>query len=223
MAGIDLVHVPYKGGGQALNDLLGGQIQLMFNPPVSLMQHGAKGKVRLLAITSSKRVEGIDLPTMSESGVPGFESSVWFGLFVPTGTPEPVIRKLNGELNRILGTSDVIERFHAAGLVRGRRNAGGARRLLSRRHDAMGQGRQGFRRKAGLKEPTVAAPAIRTARRAPSSPDRVPRLRPPGRPVRDRGPHQRPQVARRSRPIGAKSALAGRRAPARHVGPSRRR
>jgi len=117
MAGIDLVHVPYKGGGQALNDLLGGQIQLMFNPPASLMQHGAKGKVRLLAITSDKRVEGIDLPTVSESGLPGFESSVWFGLFVPAGTPEPAIRKLNGALNRILGMSDVVERFRAAGLV----------------------------------------------------------------------------------------------------------
>ncbi len=117
MAGVDLVHVPYKGGGQALNDLIGGQIQLMFNPPSSIMPHAAKGRIRALAITSVKRIDGIDLPTMAEAGLPGFESSVWFGLFVPAETPQPVIRKLSGEVDRILQIADVAERFRAAGLV----------------------------------------------------------------------------------------------------------
>ena len=117
MAGVDLVHVPYKGGGQALNDLIGGQIQLMFNPPSSIMPHAARGRVRALAITSAKRIDGIDLPTMAEAGLPGFESSVWFGLFVPAATPVPVIRKLNAEIDRILRMADVAERFCAAGLT----------------------------------------------------------------------------------------------------------
>lgn len=117
MASVSLVHIPYKGGGQALNDLLGGQIQLMFNPPASLMQHAAKGRVRLLAISTAKRVEGIDLPTLSEAGLPGFESTVWFGLFAPAGTPLPVIRRISESVNTILRQADVGEQFRAAGLV----------------------------------------------------------------------------------------------------------
>ena len=117
MAGVSFVHIPYKGGGQALNDLLGGQIQLMFNPPASLMQHAAKGRVRLLAISTAKRVEGIDLPTLSEAGLPGFESTVWFGLFAPAGTPVPVIRRIAESVNAILHQPEVVEQFRAAGLV----------------------------------------------------------------------------------------------------------
>ena len=117
MAGVNFIHIPYKGGGQALNDLLGGQIQLMFNPPASLMQHAAKGRVRLLAISTAKRVEGIDLPTLSEAGLPGFESTVWFGLFAPAGTPVPVIRRIAESVNAILHQPEVVEQFRAAGLV----------------------------------------------------------------------------------------------------------
>jgi tripartite-type tricarboxylate transporter receptor subunit TctC len=101
-ANLDIVHIPYKGGGPALADLLGGQIQLMFNPPSSLMPHHRAGKVRALAVSSQQRVEGVDLPTIAESGLPGFESSVWFALFAPAGTPRPIIDRVNAEVNKIL-------------------------------------------------------------------------------------------------------------------------
>lgn len=117
MAKIDLVHVPYKGGGPALTDLLGGQIQAMFNPPSSLMPHHKAGKVRVLAVGSKQRVAGLELPTVAESGLPGFESSVWFALFAPAGTPKPFIAKLNVEVNRILRQKEVVERFTNVGLI----------------------------------------------------------------------------------------------------------
>jgi tripartite-type tricarboxylate transporter receptor subunit TctC len=101
-ANLDIVHIPYKGGGPALADLLGGQIQLMFNPPSSLMPHHRAGKVRALAVSSQQRVDGVDLPTIAESGLPGFESSVWFALFAPAGTPRPIIDRVNAEVNKLL-------------------------------------------------------------------------------------------------------------------------
>jgi tripartite-type tricarboxylate transporter receptor subunit TctC len=117
MAKVDLVHVPYKGGGPAMTDLIGGQIQVLFNPASSLMPHHKAGKMRVLAIGSSQRVPDLNLPTVAEAGLPGFESSVWFALFVPAGTPQPVIAKLNGELNRILKDKRVVELFTSAGLI----------------------------------------------------------------------------------------------------------
>lgn len=117
MAKVNLVHVPYKGGGPAMTDLIGGQIQALFNPAVSLMPHHKSGKLRVLAVGTSQRVPGLDLPTVAEAGLPGFESSVWFALFVPGATPKAVIAKLNGEVNRILKDKRVIELFTSAGLV----------------------------------------------------------------------------------------------------------
>lgn len=117
MAGVNLVHVPYKGGGPAMTDLIGGQIQVLFNPAVSLMPHHKSGKMRVLAVGTSRRVPGLDLPTVAEAGLPGFESSVWFALFVPAATPRPIIGKLNTEVSRILKDKRVVELFTNAGLV----------------------------------------------------------------------------------------------------------
>jgi tripartite-type tricarboxylate transporter receptor subunit TctC len=117
MAKINLVHVPYKGGGPAITDLIGGQIQVLFNPAVSLMPHHKSGRMRVLAVGTRQRVPGLDLPTVAEAGLPGFESSVWFALFVPAATPKTIIAKLNGEANRILRDKRVIEVFSNAGLV----------------------------------------------------------------------------------------------------------
>jgi len=117
MAKVDLVHVPYKGGGPAMTDLIGGQIQVLFNPASSLMPHHRAGKMRVLAVGTPQRLPDLDLPTVAEAGLPGFESSVWFALFVPAGTPQPIIAKVNGEVNRILKDKRVVELFTSAGLI----------------------------------------------------------------------------------------------------------
>jgi tripartite-type tricarboxylate transporter receptor subunit TctC len=116
MAKVDITHIPYKGGGQAFNDLLGGQIQVMFNPSSSLLPHHKAGKLRVLAVGSKKRIDGLDFPTVAESGLPGFESTVWYSMFAPAGTPRPVVQRLNAEINRALKDKTVIEQFAAVGL-----------------------------------------------------------------------------------------------------------
>jgi tripartite-type tricarboxylate transporter receptor subunit TctC len=100
-----------------MTDLIGGQIQVLFNPAVSLMPHHKSGKLRVLAVGTSQRVPELDLPTVAEAGLPGFESSVWFALFVPAGTPRSIIGKLNAEVSRILKDKRVVELFTAAGLI----------------------------------------------------------------------------------------------------------
>jgi tripartite-type tricarboxylate transporter receptor subunit TctC len=117
MADVNLVHVPYKGGGPAMTDLIGGQIQVLFNPATSLMPHHRSGKMRALAVGSKERIPGLDLPTVAEAGLPGFESSVWFALFVPAGTSRAIIGKWNAEVNRILKDKRVVELFTNAGLI----------------------------------------------------------------------------------------------------------
>lgn len=102
MAKIEIQHVPFKGGGQAMAALMGGEVQVMFNPASTVAPQHAGGRVRMIAISTEERVPGLDVPTVSESGLAGFESSVWFGLFAPAGTPAPIIAKLNADVNRIL-------------------------------------------------------------------------------------------------------------------------
>lgn len=115
MAKIDMVHVPFKGGGDALTALLSGQIQVLFNPASTLVPHEKSGRLRLLAVGASRRVEGLNLPTVAESGLPGFESGVWFALFAPAGTPAPIVAKLNSDINLILKDKQVADQLLAAG------------------------------------------------------------------------------------------------------------
>ena len=103
LAGIEMVHVPYKGSGQAIPDLIGGQIQLMVEPLASAMPHIRGGKVRALAVTSRQRVASLpDLPTAEEAGLPGYEVTAWYGLLAPAGTPPEVVAKLNAEMNKVI-------------------------------------------------------------------------------------------------------------------------
>jgi tripartite-type tricarboxylate transporter receptor subunit TctC len=103
MANVQLLHVPYKGGAPAMNDLLGGQIQTMFQTAPEAIPYVRDGKLRAIAITSVKRSPlAPELPTVAESGIPGYESSTWIGMTVPAGTPKPVIARLNAELNKAL-------------------------------------------------------------------------------------------------------------------------
>jgi len=116
MAGVQMTHVPYKGSAPALQDLLGGQVQLMFdNLPPSLPQIKA-GKLRPLAVTSLTRAPALpDIPTIAESGLPGFEASSWFGILAPTGTPPAIIAKVNAEVAKWLASPEGKEKLVAIG------------------------------------------------------------------------------------------------------------
>jgi len=107
-ADINLVHVPYKGTPQAVPDLLSGQVQAMFANTLSVLPQVKAGRLRALAISSAKRSAAApELPTVAESGMPGYESGTWFGLFAPAGTPRDVVNRLNAELGRIVATADM--------------------------------------------------------------------------------------------------------------------
>ncbi len=110
-AKIDIVHVPYKGGGPAITDLAGGQTAMMFGPAVGILPLAKDGKIRALAVTSAKRSPlAAELPTMAET-MPGFEIVGWYGLAAPAGTPKSAIAKLNSETNLALQSSDLIARL----------------------------------------------------------------------------------------------------------------
>ena len=112
MAGIDMLHVPYKGVGNAVTDLLGGQVQVMVSPMQSVISHVKSGKLRALGVTGTKRSPAApDVPTIAEAGVPGYESVGWFGMMAPAGTPKEVALLLNREVNRILQQADVRPRL----------------------------------------------------------------------------------------------------------------
>ena len=120
MAGVDLVSVPYKGGGPAVLDLVAGRVQMYFSTVPAALAQVQAGKLRGLAVTSAKRVNLMpDVPTVAESGLPGYEITGWFGLFAPAGTPQPVIAKLNRELNQVLRAPETQKRFESEGLVPG--------------------------------------------------------------------------------------------------------
>jgi tripartite-type tricarboxylate transporter receptor subunit TctC len=108
MAGVDLLHVPYKGTGQALTDLLAGHVNLMFAPAQTVMPYVQAGKLKALAVTAARRSETLpNLPTVAESGLPGYEAVGWFGLLAPAATPKATVAKLSVEANRVLAMSDV--------------------------------------------------------------------------------------------------------------------
>lgn len=114
--GVDLTHVPYRGSGPAVNDLVGGQVDVMFdNLPSSIGQIRA-GNLRAIAVTSAQRSPALpDVPTIAESGLPGFDASSWFGLFAPAGTPKPIVDKLNAAVNKALEEPAVKQRYAEVG------------------------------------------------------------------------------------------------------------
>jgi tripartite-type tricarboxylate transporter receptor subunit TctC len=116
MAGIDIVHVPYKGAPQAVSDVLAGHMQLMFNSVAPIVPYIKAGRVRVLGIASLQRSPQMpDLPTISESGVPGFEAVNWFGLFAPAKTPKAVIDRINGAVVATVKSPEMQARFIALG------------------------------------------------------------------------------------------------------------
>ncbi len=114
----DMVHVPYKGGAPSTTGLLSGEIQVLFSPISTMLPHAKAGRARVLAVSSARRVElAPDLPSVAESGVPGFDGTSWYPFFAPARTPQTIIRKINGDINRILQKPEVRGRFLAMGMV----------------------------------------------------------------------------------------------------------
>ena len=112
MAGVDLLHVPYKGTGQALTDLLAGHVNLMFAPSQTVIHYLRAGKLKALAVTGARRSETLpDLPTVAESGLPGYEAVGWFGLLAPAATPKASVARASADVNRVLAMSDVREKM----------------------------------------------------------------------------------------------------------------
>ena len=116
MANVNIVHVPYKSGSPAIVDLAGGHVQLMFSNIINSMPHVKSRRLHALAITSTKRsVLAPQLPTVSESGVPGYQADAWYGVLVPARTPADIVNRLNGEIMSVLKSRDVRELAMAQG------------------------------------------------------------------------------------------------------------
>jgi tripartite-type tricarboxylate transporter receptor subunit TctC len=118
MTKVDYVHVPYRGGAPAMADLLGGQIQLLFESLGTAHPHLKTGKVRALAVTGTRRDPSLpDVPTVAEAGVAGYSSVPWYTISAPSGVPAPIVNKLNAEINAVLKSPDLIERWQSQGVV----------------------------------------------------------------------------------------------------------
>jgi tripartite-type tricarboxylate transporter receptor subunit TctC len=115
-AGIDIVHVPYSGNGPAGTAVMGGQVQALFGSMPAVLPHAKAGRVRPVAVGTAKRSAALpDVPTVAESGYPGFEVSLWLGFFAPKGTPQPVVKKLYDELTAIAKSSEMKTQFERNG------------------------------------------------------------------------------------------------------------
>jgi tripartite-type tricarboxylate transporter receptor subunit TctC len=115
-AGVDILHVPYKGSAPAIADLIGGQVSIMYDTVASCLPHVKAGKIRALAVATAKRSSALpDVPTIAEAALPGFEVTTWFGALAPAKTPKELVAKLNAEIVRILALPDVRKRLLDAG------------------------------------------------------------------------------------------------------------
>jgi tripartite-type tricarboxylate transporter receptor subunit TctC len=118
LAKVEMTHIPYRGGAPAINDLIPGRVDVIFDNMPSILQHAKAGSLRALAVTTRDRVSVVpDIPTIAESGVPGFDVFSWFGFFVPAKTPQDVIARINADTNAALAYAPVKSRFEELGAV----------------------------------------------------------------------------------------------------------
>ena len=116
MAGLDIVHVPYKGSSGARTDVLGGQVQMMFDAITTMAPNVRAGKLKALGTTGKTRSPVLpDVPTVAEAGVPGYEATIWLGIMAPTGTPKPIVERLNAEIRKVVNSAEVKEAWAKQG------------------------------------------------------------------------------------------------------------
>jgi tripartite-type tricarboxylate transporter receptor subunit TctC len=117
MADVQMKHVPYRGAGPALADLLGGQVDLMFDTVAQSLPHIKAGKLKALGVTTRGRSSSLpDVPTIAEAGLPGYEMAAWIGLIAPAGTPDAIVQKVQAEVARLVKAPDVVEALRPQGL-----------------------------------------------------------------------------------------------------------
>jgi len=117
LAGVNLVHIPYKGSPPAVTDLMAGEVALMFSPSSTVLPHVKSGRLRALAVTTASRLPSLpDLPTVAESGLKGYETITWFGFVAPAKTPPAVVTRLNAEIVKVLALPDVRNQFRIQGI-----------------------------------------------------------------------------------------------------------
>jgi tripartite-type tricarboxylate transporter receptor subunit TctC len=118
MAGIDLVHVPYRNSGEARSGVIGGQVQMMIDAVTTMAPNVEAGQVRALATTGKTRSSVLpNVPTVTDSGVPGYEATIWLGFMAPAGTPKPIIDKLNAAINAAVKRPDIVKLWAGQGAV----------------------------------------------------------------------------------------------------------
>jgi tripartite-type tricarboxylate transporter receptor subunit TctC len=117
MAGVDLVHVTFKGGGPAILDVVAGHTEIIITSLIGVMPHINSGRLRVLGVGSAKRTSSLpDVPTIAEAGVPGYETSIWYGLFAPAGTPAAIIEQLHAATTAVLAGPELRKKFDAQGV-----------------------------------------------------------------------------------------------------------
>src|SRR6202158_2917891 len=156
MAGVDILHVPYKGSSQARTDTIGGQVDMMFDAVTTMSEFAKLGKVRALATTGKARSSVLpNVPTMSEAGVPGSEAVIWLGVMAPKGAPPEIVRRLNAEITAIVGRPEVRDDWARQGRGGDKNESGGVRPLYRRRHREVGAHRQDLGRQARPVNPSA--------------------------------------------------------------------
>ncbi|GAC1337328.1 MAG: tripartite tricarboxylate transporter substrate binding protein [Beijerinckiaceae bacterium] len=118
LSGTDLIHIPYRGSGEARNAVIGGHVQMMFDAVTTMAPNVEAGQVRALGVTGQKHSSVLpDVPTIAEAGVPGYEATIWLGIMAPKGTPQPIVDKLNTEIEKVLRRPDVTELWAKQGAI----------------------------------------------------------------------------------------------------------
>jgi tripartite-type tricarboxylate transporter receptor subunit TctC len=136
----DILHVPYKGGGPALAALLAGDVKLMMSPLTAFVTQEKAGRIRILGVGSRERVSGLEhIPTLAESGLPGYESGVWMSLFAPAGTPRTIIEKINADVNRILKEPAIVSDYQRIYMQPGGGTPEGMAKLLLEDTERLGK------------------------------------------------------------------------------------